>query len=149
MKKTLIALAITGFSLTGCYVIPLDHAGHPGQVAYLANPAPIPAQPPLPTHLNLIAKLYPANDQASSYGVLLGNVTNDLNGHGTFSVNIGGETLSGDATRSSPQSSQGQANAAGGRGSYLRCNYTMNNASQGSGECFHSSGARFTMHLSG
>ncbi|MBI3716832.1 MAG: hypothetical protein HY255_12640 [Betaproteobacteria bacterium] len=145
MKKTLIALAITGISLTGCYVIPLDHAGRPGQVAY----APVPVPPPAPSHLNLIAKLYPANDQASSYGVLLGNVTNDLNGHGTFSVNIGGETLSGDATRSSPQSSQGQANAAGGRGSYLRCNYTMNNSSQGSGECYHSSGARFTLHLNG
>ena len=52
--------------------------------------------------------------------------------HGTFSINIGGETMTGDATRLSPGSSQGQASAAGGRGSYLRCNYSMNNSSQGS-----------------
>ncbi len=144
MKKTLIALCAAGVSLTGCYVIPLDHAGRPGQAAY----APVPVLPPAPSHINLIAKLYPANDSAASFGVLLGNVTNNLDGHGTFSINIGGETMTGDATRLSPGSSQGQASAAGGRGSYLRCNYSMNNSSQGSGECTHSSGARFTMHLS-
>jgi len=149
-KLFLVAVPLS-LSLAGCYVIPLDHQGRPGNVAYapVPVPAPYPITPPPPSQINLVARLYPANDAAASTGVLVGQVVNNLNGRGTFNVNAGSESFSGEATRSGQDAHQGKANAAGSRGGYVRCSYTMNTSSQGSGECTFSSGGRYTMHLSG
>ena len=89
------------------------------------------------------------NDAAASTGILIGQVVNNLNGRGTFNVNAGNESFSGEATRSGQDAHQGNANAAGSRGGYVRCAYTMNTSSQGSGECTFSTGGRYTMHLGG
>lgn len=147
-KLLLLAVPLS-LSLAGCYVIPLDHQGRPSNVAYAPVPAPYPLTPPAPAQINLVARLYPANDAAASTGVLIGQVVNNLNGRGTFNVNAGAESFSGEATRSGQGATQGNANAAGSRGGYVRCSYTMNTSSQGSGECTFSSGGRYTMHLSG
>ncbi|MBL8514865.1 MAG: hypothetical protein JNJ55_12815, partial [Betaproteobacteria bacterium] len=112
----------------------------------------MPAPPPAP--VNLIAKLYPINDQASATGAIFGAVTNHLNGRGTFTLTADGESFTGEATRSAGTGggsggNRGIANAAGARGNYVRCTYTMNTATQGTGECAFSNGARYTFHLSG
>jgi hypothetical protein len=147
-RKLLLVAVPLSLSLAGCYVIPLDHQGRPSNVAYAPVPAPYPVAP-APSQINLVARLYPANDAAASTGVLVGQVVNNLNGRGTFNVNAGSESFSGEATRSGQGATQGNANAAGSRGGYVRCSYTMNTSSQGSGECTFSSGGRYTMHLSG
>jgi hypothetical protein len=140
--------AACALSLTGCYVIPIDGQGRPSNVAYAPVPTPV-VIPAAPSQINLIAKLYPANDQASGSGVLVGQVVNNLNGRGTISINANGETFSGEATRAGQNSNQGNANAAGSRGGYVRCQYIMNSNTQGTGECTFSTGARYTLHLSG
>jgi hypothetical protein len=147
MKKIILLSClgcVAALPLTGCYVIPLDHQGRASNVAYAPIPTPLP-----PAQLNLVAKLYPANDQASGTGVLIGQVINGLNGHGTFTVNANGETFTGEATRAGQGSNQGNANAAGSRGGFVRCAYVMNSSSQGTGDCTFSSGARYTLHLNG
>ncbi len=136
-------------SLGGCYVIPIDNQGRPSNIAYSPVPPPYPVLPPAPSQINLVARLYPANDAAASTGILIGQVVNNLNGRGTFNVNAGSESFTGEATRSGQDAHQGNANAAGSRGGYVRCAYTMNTSSQGSGECTFSTGGRYTMHLGG
>ena len=95
------------------------------------------------------ARLYPSNDTASSYGMVMAVVTNDLNGRGTFSTNINGESFTGEATRTAGSARDGQANGAGNRGSYINCRYQMNSATLGSGQCRLSNGAQFSMHVGG
>lgn len=124
--------------LAGCYVVPVH------------QPAPaIPAAVPAPVPVTFSARLYPANDLAAGYGVVPAVVTNDLNGRGTFSTNIRGESFSGEATRTAGSSREGVANGAGNRGSYINCRYTMNSATLGTGTCRLSNGAVFTMHVGG
>lgn len=148
MRKSFALGLALALPLAGCYVVPIDHMGKPaGGYAYAPVPTPLPAQVPGP--VNLIAKLYPVNDLASATGVLLGSVTNNLNGHGTFTVNVGGETFTGEATRASPGATRGIANAGGARGNFVRCTYNMNNSTQGTGECSFSNGAKYTFHLNG
>ena len=93
------------------------------------------------------ARLYPANDAASSYGTVMAVVTNDLNGRGHFTTNINGESFSGEATRVAGSSRDGLANGAGSRGSYINCRYTMNSSTLGTGNCRLSNDAVFTMHV--
>ena len=81
--------------------------------------------------------------------MLTGQVTNSLNGRGTFTVAAGGENYVGEATRTGHDANIGTANATGSRGSYLRCRYTMNSPSQGSGECEFAGGAKYSLHLVG
>lgn len=128
--------------LTGCYVVPIQPAG-----SYPPPPAHGPVAAPAP--VTFAARLYPANDAASAYGMVSAVVTNDLNGRGAFSTNIGGESFTGEATRVAGSSRDGVANGAGNRGSYLNCRYTMNSATLGTGTCRLSSGAVFTMHVGG
>ena len=124
--------------LAGCYVVPVH------------QPAPaIPAAAPALVPVTFSARLYPANDLAAGYGVVPAVVTNDLNGRGTFSTNIRGESFSGEATRTAGSSREGVANGAGNRGSYINCRYTMNSATLGTGTCRLSNGAVFTMHVGG
>lgn len=129
-------------TLAACYVVPIDprtgQAVPPPQVAVV----PAPAVP-----LSFPARLYPANDLASGYGVINATVTNDLQGRGTFSTHINGESFSGEATRKAGSGREGLANGSGNRGSYLSCTYTMNSATLGSGTCRLSNGALFSMHV--
>jgi hypothetical protein len=140
----LAALGGAASLLTGCYVVPVHPAQHPAAVVYTqAAPSVAPAP------LNFTARLYPANDQACAYGMVTAVVTNDLNGRGTFSTTINGESFSGEATRAPGSGRGGTANGAGNRGSFISCSYQMNSATLGSGQCKHSSGALFSMHVGG
>jgi hypothetical protein len=129
---------VASAALTGCYVMPMQPPGP----AIITVPAPAPAAP-----VTFMARLYPANDLASSYGMVAAVVTNDLNGRGRFSTNINGETFSGEATRVGGSSRDGVANGAGSRGGYIQCRYTMNSSTLGTGNCRLANGAAFTMHL--
>lgn len=141
----LAGLAVIAAALTGCYVVPMQPAHSHGAVVY----APAPQLPAAPVPVTFAARLYPANDLASSYGMVGAVVTNDLNGRGTFSTNIHGESFTGEATRAAGSSREGVANGAGNRGSYINCRYQMNSTTLGSGQCRHSNGALFTMHVGG
>lgn len=131
------AVLVASATLAGCYVVPVHQPAPVAAVAVPAAPAPV----------TFTARLYPANDLASGYGVVPAVVTNDLNGRGTFSTNIMGEAFSGEATRTAGSSREGVANGAGNRGSYINCRYTMNSATLGTGTCRLSNGAVFTMHV--
>ena len=126
--------------LTGCYVVPIQpHYSQPGAV--YVTPAP-------PASVTFAARLYPSNDAATSYGMVGAVVTNDLNGRGTFSTVINGESFTGEATRVAGSSvREGVANGAGNRGSYISCRYQMNASTLGTGQCKLSNGASFTMHV--
>lgn len=135
--------AVLGASVlaTGCYVVPVNPApaAAPASTVYVAPP---------PANVTFTARLYPANDAAAAYGMVGAVVTNELNGSGTFSTNINGESFTGEATRATGSSSrEGIANGAGSRGSYINCRYKMNSSTQGTGQCRLSNGAQFTMHV--
>ena len=126
--------------LTGCYVVP----NYPAPV----QPATVFVQPAPPTITTFSARLYPANDAATPFGMVSAVVTNDLNGRGTFSTNIKGESFTGEATRvagTSPR--EGVANGVGSRGGFINCRYQMNSTSLGTGQCRLNNTAQFTMHL--
>lgn len=126
--------------LTGCYVVPLEP--HHGRA-----PVYVPAPPPVP--VTLAARLYPANDMASAYGMVSAVVTNELNGRGHFNTTINGESFSGEATRLAGSGREGLANGSGNRGNYISCRYTMNSSTLGTGKCSLSNGAEFNMHVGG
>jgi len=107
----------------------------------------VPVAPPQPVTFS--ARLYPANDFASAYGMVAAVVTNDLNGRGRFSTAINGESFTGEATRMAGSARDGVADGAGNRGNYIRCSYTMNSPTLGTGMCRMSNGADFTMHIGG
>ena len=140
--KTLAALATvaTAASLSGCYVVPLE-ARH----AHPPVPAPVTVAPPPP--VTFPVRLYPTNDLASRYGIVIAAVTNDLHGKGVFTTNINGESFSGEATRNQDSRRTGVANGAGSRGAFLSCTYAMNTPTQGTGQCRLSDGAEFSMHM--
>ncbi len=137
-----VAMAAGVATLSGCYVVPLSqYPTHYPQSTHIVLPAPAPVP------VTFAARLYPANDIATSYGMVNAIVTNDLNGRGNFNTTISGESFVGEATRKAGSSRDGLANGAGNRGSYINCYYTMNSATLGTGHCTLSNGARFTMHV--
>ncbi len=146
----LAGLLAGALSITGCYVVPIQpymqngsqNGSQHGSTVYAPPAPPMPAAP-----MTFSARLYPSNDLALSYGMVMAVVTNDLNGRGTFSTNINGETFTGEATRAAGSARDGQANGAGNRGSYINCRYQMNSATLGSGQCRLSNGAQFSMHV--
>jgi hypothetical protein len=142
----ILAVAAT---LGGCYVVPVQPAHTQGAVVYAHTAPPLPVPPAPPAPVTFAARLYPANDLAAGVGMVGAVVTNDLNGRGTFSATINGESFTGEATRGSGSSREGVANGAGNRGSFLNCRYQMNSATLGSGQCKLSNGALFTMHVGG
>ena len=147
MARILSALALGAASLTtGCIVVPLNADG---TYAYPTGAAPqAPVVLPAPTSQTLPVRLYPTNQAATSSGMIAGSVTNHLNGRGTFTLNVGDETMSGEATRSGGSSARtGVANAYGARGSYANCRYTMNTATQGTGSCTFSNGGQYQLHI--
>lgn len=136
------AAIFCAFSLPGCYVVPMDpRTGQP------VIPAPQGAPVPAATPVAFPARLYPANDLASRYGLVNATVTNDLSGRGTFNAVINGEAFVGEATRKSGAGRAGVASGAGNRGSFLSCEYSLNTPAQGTGQCRLSDGAVFSMHL--
>lgn len=151
MARILAGLALGGASLTtGCIVVPLNADGTYAYPVGAAPHAPVVIAPP--ASQTLPVRLYPTNDAAAATGVIAGTVTNHLNGHGTFTLNVGAETMAGEATRfggssSAPSARSGVANAYGARGSYANCRYTMNSAVQGTGSCTFSNGAQYQLHI--
>ena len=139
----LAVVAVAGGALTGCYVVPMQPAG----ATPVPGPTVVATAPPAP--VTFAARLYPANDTASVYGMVAAVVTHDLNGRGRFSTAIEGESFVGEATRVAGSSRDGVANGTGSRGSYLSCRYTMNTPTLGTGNCRMSNGAQFTMHIGG
>ena len=139
---TALGLAVSAATLAGCYVVPIDPRTGQAVPPPPTTMAVVPAAP-----LTFPARLYPANDLASGYGVINATVTNDLHGRGSFSTTINGEAFAGEATRKAGSSREGVANGAGNRGSYLSCAYTMNSATLGSGSCRLSNGSLFSMHV--
>lgn len=142
VRRLALMSAVLGASaLTGCYVVPV----HP---APASAPAATVHAAPAPAGMTFTARLYPANEAAAAYGMVGAVVTNDLNGHGTFSTVINGESFTGEATRAAGTSPrEGIANGAGSRGSYINCRYRMNSSTMGTGQCRLSNGAQFTMHV--
>jgi hypothetical protein len=139
------AVAAATLTLTGCYVVPINgHYSGTYSSTYPQATAVVPAPGPI----QIQARLYPANEAAAQYGVVSGNIVNHLNGHGTFNLVLGGEALNGEATRLG-NSRSGSASAASPRGLFMRCSYTMNNPTQGTGSCTLSNGAAFNMHIAG
>jgi len=138
-------------ALTGCLVIPLNPDGTPAYGVVQAGPAgTAPQVMAAPTSVSLPVRLYPTNEAAVAAGVLSGTVVNHLSGKGTFTLNVGGETLAGEATRTGGSGSRsGVANAYGSKGSFAQCQYTMNSTTQGSGRCTLSSGATYQLHIGG
>lgn len=144
-RRAALAVAVAGAAtaLTGCYVVPIQ-PGHPpvSSTVYVT--------PAVPASTTFSARLYPANDIAQAYGMVGAVVTNDMNGRGTFTTNINGESFNGEATRIAGSSvREGVANGSGSRGSYISCRYQMNSSTMGTGQCKLSNGAQFTMHVGG
>ena len=159
--KLFAALSVSAAALAGCYVVPVvDPQGNvqygsyplppvgtpiavaPGVAAYSA---PVPGGTPFPVVLN--ARLYPDNELASQGGVVTGTVANMMNGKGRFQLQYGAEMLTGEATRVSNDSRKGIASAYGSSGSFMSCEYQMNNPRQGAGTCTFSNGARYKLHI--
>jgi hypothetical protein len=141
--KAVAVAVLSAVALTGCYVVPIQ-PGHP------PAPSTVYVTPAMPASTTFAARLYPANDIAKVYGMVGAVVTNDMNGRGTFTTNINGESFTGEATRiaGSPVR-EGVANGSGNRGSYINCRYQMNSSTMGTGQCKLSNGAQFTMHVGG
>ena len=143
-RKALVAALLAVSALTGCYVVPVQ-PGHPPVTS-----STVYVTPAMPVSTTFAARLYPANDAAKVYGMVGAVVTNDMNGRGTFTTTINGESFNGEATRiaGSPVR-EGVANGSGNRGSYISCRYQMNSSTLGTGQCKLSNGAQFTMHVGG
>jgi hypothetical protein len=160
--RRILALAALGAItlLTGCYVVPIQP-----QPSIYPPPQAVPVVPVAATDG---ARLYPLNDIAAQTGMLTATVTDHLNGRGTFAVNLGNEPMQGEASRvadnypgygrvhqqvfgQTPRPvtgfRKGIANAAGGRGAYVNCEYTLNAQSNGTGACIFSNGAKYQLHF--
>ena len=154
--RHLLAALMAAPLLTACYVVPVHPDGRfypPAATTSTSAPtaAPYPiviAAPPGPVVFT--ARLYPSNDIAARNGIIAGSVTSPQDGRGVFTIPYAGDSLSGEATRTTAgRMHSGVANASGPRGTYVRCNYRMNSVTQGTGECLFSDGARFQMHVGG
>lgn len=95
--KAVVSALCAAAALSGCYVIPIDYppiGGHPVAVtAPGARPVAIPGPQPVPTTLQ--ARLYPLNETAGKMGALMATVTDNVNGHATFSLSHAGDVLQG------------------------------------------------------
>ena len=166
MKSSIAVLAAAG-ALSGCYVIPIDPSNPlpPGSAPHTSAAAIVPATQAVPTVLH--ARLYPLNETAGKTGALSAVVSDNANGHATFSLNYAGELLQGEASRVSasypgfgkihrevynqaggmPTGQRGIASAAGSRGTYVNCEYALGAANRGTGACIFSNGAKYQLHF--
>lgn len=152
------ALGAAAATLGGCVVVP---TGNEGQYAYYpltvlppnaarADSRVVPvAFPPGTAAMPLVlqARLYPANDIAAQAGVLVGTVTNMMNGKGRFQLQYGTDVLTGEATRVDGDARRGVASAYGANGGFMSCEYQMSSPRQGAGTCTFSNGALFKAHI--
>ena len=150
--RTVLGLLLVTPLVTACYVVPVHPDGRiypPAGTSAYSMPVPvIVAQAPGPVVFT--ARLYPSNEIAARTGIVAGSVTSPQDGKGVFTIPYGGETLSGEATRTTAGTAHsGIANASSPRGNYVRCTYRMNNTATGTGECLVSDGARFQLHVGG
>lgn len=166
-------------SLAACVAVPVD--SRTGQsLPHWPAPAPqrevtvinapmqaAPAPPPIPAAVIYTARLYPANDAASTSGTVTATVQDGQEGRGRITVQYRGELLQGEATRVGeghpgfgrihaevlgvwPRQTVGRrgiANAASPRGLHAQCEYLITGPSQGTGVCVFSDGAKFQMHF--
>jgi hypothetical protein len=178
-KRGFLLAVGTCAGLSACYVVPMNPDGSPAwqylppAVAAPANaPAQVvavpagPAGPPMPASYQ--ARLYPMNEQAAQSGQLLATITDLHTGRGILSMNVGGEYLSGEATRVSdahpgfgtvyekvlktpiqmkPGQPKGIANATGTRGTWVNCEYVLESDGRGTGACVMSNGATYQIHF--
>ena len=144
MSKMTKMLAVTAIALTlsACYVVPINHQYPNGYSSSGTAIMPVAA-----VRSPFTARLYPANDSAARQGGASGLISNPEHGHGQFSFALGGESYTGEATRTG-NSANGVANATGSKGGYARCTYAMSSSERGSGSCTFSNGARYDMHIS-
>ena len=145
--RTIVTAATLSISLSACYVMPVNSNGTVPYGGYNNGNSGVAVVPVAAIRPVYTARLYPANDAASRMGQIAGIISNPERGHGEFSFASAGESYKGEATRA-PGSTKGVANAAGSRGGYVRCEYTMSSAELGSGSCQFSSGARYDIHVS-
>ena len=132
--------------LSGCYVVPVNPEGYP-YAALPVPPLPAGGPPQAAASTVLQARMYPANDRAAQSGVLSGTVTSPVFGKGRFQLMYRGETLSGEATRVDGDARRGIASAYGSSGTFMSCEYQMQTARQGAGNCTLSDGAKYQMHI--
>jgi hypothetical protein len=136
---TAAGLAAATLALGACYIVPIQ-PGPPASAVQV-----VPGAQPAP--LTFTARLYPSNELASPYGMVGAIVTNDLNGRGHFTTEIGGESFAGESTRIAGSSREGVANGSGNHGGFINCRYAMNSPTLGTGNCRMSNGATFAMHF--
>jgi len=165
-RRVVVAGSLAALALSGCVVVPVGPDGVPIYPAVAAVPYPAAADPaapyrapayttvpavvaapsaPVPSVLQ--ARLYPANEIASRTGMLSGTVTNLMTGKGQFQLDMGGELLSGEATRVPGNDRSGVASAYGSRGTFMNCEYKMTTPYQGTGTCHVSTGAAYQVHI--
>ncbi len=153
MRALAVGAAVS--SLAACVVVPVNPDGslYQGPVAGMPGAVvPVmaaPALPAAPGAVTLPVRLYPTNEAAAAGGMISGTVVSNLHGKGVFTLNAGGETMTGEATRGAAGSRDGVANAYGARGGYASCQYTMNSNAQGTGRCSFSNGATYQLHIGG
>jgi hypothetical protein len=170
-----VALAAVVAGLSACVIVPVDpktgqpYATHqPPQVVVVQQPqAALPGVPaPAPANV-LSARLYPMNEAARAGGILQSTTVDNGQGRGSFSIHYLGQTLQGEATRvdrnyagfgqvlgqvlgggqwASANGQRGIANAASAAAS-MRCEYLFTSATQGTGACIVSDGARYQVHF--
>ncbi len=161
-KRVVVAGSLAALALSGCVVVPVGPDGAPVYPAVAAVPypaaapnrapayataPPVVAVPSAPVPNVLQARLYPSNEIASRTGMLSGTVTNLMTGKGQFQLDLGGELLSGEATRMPGNERAGVASAYGPRGTFMNCEYKMATPYQGTGTCHVSTGALYQVHI--
>lgn len=139
--QNLILTSATALALSACYVVPMESGSRVVQTSGQTTTVSSAHE----TVLN--ARLYPTNTAAQNAGAGSATITVPQSGHGVFHAQLGGESFTGDATRTL-NSRSGKANGTGSMGRYVNCNYTMNSDTVGTGTCTTSAGASYTMHIS-
>jgi hypothetical protein len=165
-------MAAAAAVLSGCVVLPLDPVtGRPYPVS--AEPASrttvvMPAAAASPPEARVYtARLYPLNPEANRGGLLTATVVDHHTGRGQFTLGYLGDTLQGEATRVDASYTgfgrvhqdvlgtaaravggrRGIANAYGPKGVNAQCEYQITSATQGTGVCLFSDGAKYQMHF--
>lgn len=146
LKSIAVLAAVACVGISGCVVAPVGADGRPYAI-YPIPPSPAVVGSAATAAVSTGARLYPANDVASQWGVLSGTVTNLLSGRGEFQLSFAGEHLVGEATRNPGDARRGVASAFGSRGTSMQCQYQMNSTTVGTGTCNLSNGARYTLHI--
>jgi len=168
-RKWLVSASLVSMLVSGCYIVPLDaHSPPAGQppIWSSSTPAGTPVSAPLAVPGVLQARLYPLNETAGKTGALTASVSDNANGHATFSLNYAGEVLNGEASRVAagypgfgsvhrdvygdgrmPAGQRGIASASGSKGTFVNCEYALMAANRGTGACLFSTGAKYQLHF--